>query len=176
MKRQINGKTYSKTIGIKKGSLLAAGKDGDIEEYKADATDVGKVLTVGEDGSIAPAESGGEGKIYYNHLLVITTNNNLIPIYCSIILSIGEQLTIETLKAMLTEKGYNSDTTMLACGNIANIFSQSGDEVTCYLPLGMYISNNVIYFKVAKIGTTTSGVGRVNTTGASTIIDTVIEL
>lgn len=61
MKRQINGKTYSKTIGIKKGSLLAAGKDGDIEEYKADAADAGKVLTVGEDGGVAPAEGGGGG-------------------------------------------------------------------------------------------------------------------
>ena len=66
MKRQINGKTYSKTIGIKKGSLLAAGKDGDIEEYKADATDAGKVLTVGEDGSVAPASADAPKLFYHN--------------------------------------------------------------------------------------------------------------
>lgn len=59
MKRVINGKTYSKVLGIKQGSLLTAGKDGDIEEYKADPADAGKVLTVGEDGSIILAKASG---------------------------------------------------------------------------------------------------------------------
>lgn len=69
MKRVINGKTYSKVLGIKQGSLLTAGKDGDIEEYKADPTDAGKVLTVGEDGSISPADVGTTPK--YMHCISI---------------------------------------------------------------------------------------------------------
>lgn len=74
MKRVINGKTYSKVLGIKQGSLLTAGKDGDIEEYKADVADAGKVLTVGEDGGIAPAE--GSVKLYRHSVLISETARN----------------------------------------------------------------------------------------------------
>lgn len=72
MKRVINGKTYSKVLGIKHGSLLTAGKDGDIEEYKADPADAGKVLTVGEGGGIIPME--GEVAKLYRHTATITLN------------------------------------------------------------------------------------------------------
>lgn len=71
MKRVINGKTYSKVLGIKQGSLLTAGKDGDIEEYKADVSDAGKVLAVGEDGGIVPSEGGGK---LYRHTIYMNYN------------------------------------------------------------------------------------------------------
>lgn len=77
MKRVINGKTYSKVLGIKQGSLLTAGKDGDIEEYKADPTDAGKVLTVGEDGSVAPAEGGGGSQLYQHTITTREINNGI---------------------------------------------------------------------------------------------------
>ena len=98
MKRVINGKTYSKVLGIKQGSLLTAGKDGDIEEYKADPTDAGKVLTVGEDGGVAPAEGGGGG-MYCHHVYIGSNSGNCLS--AKIINSNSEAFTFDSFKSYI---------------------------------------------------------------------------
>ena len=56
--------------------LAGLDKDGNVVGYKAAATDAGKVLTVGEDGSVAPAEGGG-GSTLYRHDIFFTADVNV---------------------------------------------------------------------------------------------------
>ena len=123
MKRVINGKTYSKVLGIKQGSLLTAGKDGDIEEYKADPTDAGKVLTVGEDGGVSPAVGGVN---LYSHLIegraalgwarAVVINDSNTP------------FTLDTFYEFLTKSTSSGDGYQHKCYPASSVPSQSGSD------------------------------------------------
>lgn len=173
MKRVINGKTYSKVLGIKQSSLLTAGKDGDIEEYKADPTDAGKVLTVGEDGSVAPAEGGGGGSQVYRHLLSAYTSG-------------GSQTLTYRFEII------NDDPTPFTDGTIipyilSNVLKQAGDTigVTGCVWDGvqsadtLYIANrlqNVVGSIRIYIGNTKSAETSVTLTKMNGLVDNVILL
>lgn len=55
--------------------LAGLDKDGNVIGYKAAAADAGKVLTVGEDGSVTPAEGGG-GSQLFRHVITTREINN----------------------------------------------------------------------------------------------------
>ena len=50
--------------------LAGLDKDGNVVGYKAAAADAGKVLTVGEDGSVTPAPGGGGGTKYLHQIFM----------------------------------------------------------------------------------------------------------
>lgn len=171
MKRVINGKTYSKVLGIKQGSLLTAGKDGDIEEYKADPTDAGKVLTVGEDGSVAPAGGVG-GK--YKHNITLVSSSSSSPLICNFSIINDSQESFTTESAISDEilsqgfNGVNDLNTLSATGG----YKISSDN---YGFAGVYGYNSQLYGKVFLISGTGAYIQqpRIN---FNTISDVVIAL
>ena len=67
--------------------LAGLDKDGNVVGYKAAAADAGKVLTVGEDGSVSPAEGGGGGSTLYKHNISVHSTSSPYLSFSTVIIS-----------------------------------------------------------------------------------------
>lgn len=86
--------------------LAGLDKDGNVIGYKAAAADAGKVLTVGEDGSVAPAEGGGGSK--YMHILSFKSTTHKFSAIATIINDDETPFTQTDLIAYLTTIGVDN--------------------------------------------------------------------